>query len=99
MCAAAALEGVHFEGWAATCPISQPSSWSPSDPTPNPSLPLPLSPLAGVHVASPDLLPVLAAGQLGRLKLLLHRHEALLNAAAAVLRAVRPTRPRPHFAP
>lgn len=76
-----------------------PAPGPPLIPPPNPSLPLPLSPLAGVHVASPDLLPVFAAGQLGRLKLLLHRHEALLNAAAAVLRAVRPTRPRPHFAP
>lgn len=58
-----------------------------------------MAPLAGVHVTSPDLLPVLAAGQLRRLEPLLHRHESLLNAAAALLGAVRPARPRPHPAP
>lgn len=82
--------------------ISIPSSWSQSEPTPSlshPSLPLLAAPLAGVHVTSPDLLPVLAAGQLLRLEPLLHRHESLLNAAAAVLGAVRPAGPRPHPAP
>lgn len=38
--------------------------------------------LAGVHVTGPDLLPVFAAGQLSGLKLLLHRHQPLLNASA-----------------
>lgn len=38
--------------------------------------------LAGVHVTGPDLLPVLAAGQLGGLKPLLHCHQPLLNASA-----------------
>lgn len=58
-----------------------------------------MAPLAGVHVTGPDLLPVLAAGQLRRLEPLLDRHQALLNAAAAVLGAVRPAGPRPHPAP
>lgn len=105
-CATAALKGVHL---LVVQPCAIPLSCSRSHceslhPAPRPpsltSQTTPSSPpLAGVHVASPDLLPVLAAGQLGRLKPLLHCHEPLLNAAAALLCAVRPTRPRPHFTP
>lgn len=50
-------------------------------PAPVPARPPPPL-LAGVHVTGPDLLPVLAAGQLGRLKPLLHCHQPLLNASA-----------------
>lgn len=91
-----------FVGCATVChPLSCSRSHCESlHPTPLTSQTTPSSPpLAGVHVTSPDLLPVLAAGQLGRLKPLLHCHEPLLNAAAALLCAVRPTRPRPHFTP
>lgn len=107
MCATAALKGVHLLV-VQLCAIPFPAP----GPTVNPSIPplhltppphqsdhSQLSPLAGVHVTSPDLLPVLTAGQLGRLEPLLHCHEPLLNAAAALLCAVRPTRPRSHFTP
>lgn len=98
-----------FVGCATVChPLSYSRSHCESlhpAPAPHPTPPphqsdhTQLSPLAGVHITSPDLLPVLAAGQLGRLKPLLHCHEPLLNAAAAQLCAVRPTRPRSHFTP
>ena len=61
----------------------------------------PLAPLSalltGVHVARPDLLPVLAAGELGAPEPPLCRHQALLDAPATQLGTVRPTGPRPHF--
>lgn len=69
----------------------------PSNTTPPP--PFPYSFLAGVHITSPDLLPVLAAGQLGSLKPLLHCHEPFLNTSTAQLGTFRPTRPRSHFTP
>lgn len=59
------------------CALSGPSPRSPSRPLPQVCF------LAGVHVTGPDLLPVLAAGQLGGLEPLLHRHQPLLNAATA----------------
>lgn len=73
------------------------------DPSLPPSLPhqpqFPYSLLAGVHITSPDLLPVLAAGQLGSLKPLLHCHEPLLNTSTTQLGTFCPTWPRSHFTP
>lgn len=67
---------------------------SPLAPRPHPSG---VRLLAGVHVTGPDLLPVLAAGQLGRLKPLLHRHQPLLNASATSFGTFCPGGPLSHF--
>lgn len=75
------------------CPVLFPAPLLSTPP------PFPYSFLAGVHVTSPDLLPVLAAGQLGRLKPLLYCHEPFLNTSTAQLGTFCPTRPRPHFTP
>ena len=53
--------------------------------------------LTGVHVARPDLLPVIAAGKLGAPEPPLCRHKALLDPPATQLGTVLPTGPQPHF--
>lgn len=108
VCAISALTRVHWIiVWQCATPGPVPHPywrpipppWPPHPPshyTP-PLFPYPL--LAGVHITCPDLLPVLAAGQLGNLKPQLHCHEPFLNASSTQLGAFCPTWPRPHFAP